>query len=310
LISRGKAGGKTMAKADGGLMDPTPYLNEWASVKVSYMTRDLLLYALGIGSSNRRHTYEYDEDFEAFPTYPLVLGFKGTDQDVVDFPSEAMQAGARLPPLPGVKVGLDGERYVEMLKPIPPEGGDFILKSRVVGVHKRGSGASVEQEAVLVGEDGEEYYRLFGGSFLVGAKNFKDAGTSNFPKVKPPARAPDRVVSMTVPEYQAQLYRLSGDYNPLHIDPEFASGAGFKKPILHGLCSLGMSCRAVLDTYCAGGADRFKAIKVRFASPVLPGSTLNVEMWAEGDRIFFVTKVDGKAVINNAYVDLRPAAKL
>jgi acyl dehydratase len=84
------------------------------------------------------------------------------------------------------------------------------------------------------------------------------AGVSYSESIKPPARAPDKVVDIHVPEHQAQLYRLSGDYNPLHIDPEFATGNGFKKPILHGLCSLGMSCRAVLDAYCDGAADRFK----------------------------------------------------
>ena len=188
-----------------------------------------------------------------------------------------------------------------------------------------------------------------------------------------------QVVHIDVPRYQAQVYRLSGDYNPLHVDSEFAAGAGFKEPILHGLCSLGVSCRAVLDAYCGGSAERFRAIKVlasllkyvllalvmrhtpfathsflpsfcatfchlftspafayrehsfhshsfvnrpspstpwcvtpkvRFAAPVLPGSTLTVEMWAEGDRILFVTLVDGKVVINNAYVDLTPAAHM
>eukprot|EP00038_Savillea_parva_P011070 m.194884 g.194884 ORF g.194884 m.194884 type:complete len:297 (-) comp19316_c0_seq1:147-1037(-) len=291
-------------------VDPTPYLNKWVSQKVSYLTRDLLLYAVGIGSSNRRYTYEYDDDFEAFPTYPLVLGFKGTDQDVVDFPSETMQNGPRTPSLPGVRVGLDGERFIERIRPLPTDGGEFTLKSRLVGVHKRGSGASLETEAVIVGEDGLEYYRIITGTFLVGAKGFTDAGVTHSQSIKPPSQSPDKVVELDVPEHQAQLYRLSGDYNPLHIDPDFATSAGFPKPILHGLCSLGMSCRAVLDAYCDGAADRFKAIRVRFAAPVLPGNALRIEMWAMGDRIVFQTKSNGKTVINNAYVDLTPASRL
>ena len=87
---------------------------------------------------------------------------------------------------------------------------------------------------------------------------------------------------------------------------------GFKEPILHGLCSLGITARAVIKQYCGGDDSRFKAIKVRFASPVLPGDTLVVSMWKEGDKVILTTSVKstGTVVINNAYVLLHPESKL
>ena len=113
------------------------------------------------------------------------------------------------------------------------------------------------------------------------------------------------MVEQTTLKNQAHVYRLSGDYNPLHIDPALAKKVGFDAPILHGLCSLGHATRHVLAQY--GGSDprRFRAVKLRFASPVLPGETLVTEMWRESDtKIIFQTKVKERnvVVINNAYV--------
>jgi acyl dehydratase len=289
------------------------FLNKWTETKVSYTQRDLLTYAVGIGCQELRHIWELDDDFEAFPTYPLVLGFKGTSHDVVQFPSEAMLSGPDNPPVSGVKVVLDGERYVEKIQPIPEDGAELLLKQRHIGLHKRGSGASLETEALITSLDGQTvYYRLVSGGFMVGAKGFEDCGTSNSEKVETPSRAPDSTVEFTVTPAQAQIYRLSGDYNPLHIDPDFAQMSGFKAPILHGLCSFGISVNAVLGKYADSDATKFKAAKGRFASPVMPGDTLAIDMWTEGNKIIFTTKVvsTGKVSINNAYIMLDTTASL
>mmetsp|Transcript_12485 Transcript_12485/g.26724 ORF Transcript_12485/g.26724 Transcript_12485/m.26724 type:complete len:303 (-) Transcript_12485:3638-4546(-) len=277
-----------------------------------YNKRDLLTYAVGIGCTESNFVYEHDENFAAFPLYPIVLNFKGVEQDVVSFPSEAMTQGPAMPPLPGIKVGLDGERYLEMLEPLDVDGGEVTIKARLIGVHKRGSGASVEKEELVVDKNGKVLCKMISGAFLVGAKGFKDSGVTNSEKVNIPNRAPDAVLDMPTSKTQTHIYRLSGDYNPLHVDPGFAMMSGFKEPILHGLCSLGITARAVIQQYCDGDSTRFKAIKARFAKPVLPGDTLTVEMWKEGDKVVVQTKVksSGAVSINNAYVLLKPSSKL
>ena len=188
-----------------------PFLNKWVTQPVQYTQRDLLLYAQGIGCTELPFTYEHDDDFSAFPTYPIVLSFTGMDQDVVSFPSEAMRMGPANPPLQGVRTAVDGERMIEMINPIPADGAVLALKSALRGVHKRGSGASVESEAILFDEkSGVEYYRMISGAFLVGAKNFKDSGTTFSQKIKPPSRAPDAVEELPTSRFQAQLYRQQG----------------------------------------------------------------------------------------------------
>jgi acyl dehydratase len=268
-------------------------------------------YALGIGSTDLRFCYEMDPDFQAFPTYPLVLLFKGDSQDVVSFPSPAMMEGPPLPPLPGVKVGLDGERYVEMIRPLETTGGKLTAKQRLIGIHKRGTGASVETECIISDSKGP-LYRLVSGAFLVGAKDFKDSGTTNSETVNVPNRSPEKVVEIVTSEHAPLLYRLSGDYNPLHVEEGLAQMSGFERPIMHGLCSLGISCRVVLKEFLNNDANNFKAIKGRFASPVLPGQTLQIKMWKEGQRVIFTTSVKetGKVCINNAYVMIKDGAKL
>jgi len=288
--------------------DVSKFINKgWKEVKVTYNRRDLITYAIGIGCDELKYCYESDNKFAMFPTYPFVLGFKGSDQDVVQFPSPAMIATNTTPPVKGIKTGLDGQRLIEVINELPAEGGEFVLKSRLVTVQGKAKGVVVESESIVCGTDGKEYIKMLNATFLVGPKGVGNAGTSRFVKVARPSGAPDAVVEYQTLRNQAHLYRLSGDYNPLHIDPRFAKFGGFKEPILHGLCSLGFSARAVVNKY-----GKFNKLSLRFASPVYPGETLVVSMWKTGNKVVFSTSVKerNKVVIDNAWVELAPAAKL
>jgi len=278
-----------------------------------YNRRDAIIYALGTGAKELKFLYENHAQFSVLPWYPVVLGFKGDSSDVVSFPSEAMinmKSHIRGSPSPAGAV-LDGERYLEILKPLPNDGGNFLQKSRIIAISDKKTGVLVEAEDLITDEKGTPYVRIVSGAFYVGVTGFESAGNTYSKKYTVPSREPDKVIEQKVDSQQAVLYRLSGDYNPLHIDPEMAPVFGFKEPILHGLCSFGHSARHVLSAFADNDTSKFKAIKVRFASPVYPGETLVTKMWKEGNRILFQTEVKErkKVVISDAYVDLVDSAK-
>lgn len=292
------------------IVDVRGFLGKGSSIPVSYTKRDLILYALGIGCDELRYVYEDNDSFAAFPTYPFVLSFKGTDADVVSFPSPAMMDGMVIPPLPGTRMGLDGERYLEVIRPLPAEAVELNMTNKLIGVHKRGKGALVEFETLITDakDHAKVYTRIVSGSFLVGAKDFapESAGQSNSLAVPVPSRPADSIVKVKVAPNQTQLYRLSGDYNPLHVDPAFAEMSGFKQPILHGLCSAGFTAHAALREFGNNDPANFKAFRCRFAAPVIPGETLAVSMWEEGTRIVLQVSVEERdiVVVNNAYLEL------
>lgn len=294
-------------------VETEPFIGKQTEYPVSYNTRDLITYAIGIGCTELNWVYENNKDFAAFPTYPIVLFFKGDESSVVPFPSKSMTSGPKGPRLPGVKVGLDAEKYIEKVNELPSGGANLRMRQKLLAVTKKGSGALTESELELVDESGKVYYRMVNGGMSVGAKDFKDGGKSTSISLKPPAREPDAVEEEKTSPFQAQLYRLSGDYNPLHVDPVFAGKAGFSAPIMHGLCTLGHSTRHVMKHFCDNRTQKFKAVRLRFASPVIPGDTLVTKMWKESNRVVFTTEVKetGKVVISNAFVELHDAgAKL
>merc|ERR1719262_629734 len=214
-----------------------------------------------------------------------------------------------LVPLAGVRVGLDAEKLIEKVNELPKEGAKLKLKGSVVGVHKKGSGALMEREFEIIDDAGKVYYKIADGMFLVGAKNFKDSGKTFSKNITPPSSPPTHVVETPTSETIPSLYRLSGDYNPLHVDANFAQMGGFEKPIIHGQCTMGHATRAVLDTIAGGDQKRFHSIQLRFASPVLPGQTLVTEIWkVSATEFIFETKVKetGKVCCSNACMILNP----
>ena len=207
---------------------------------------------------------------------------------------------------------LHGEQYLEIRKfPIPTEAKLISYPKLVEVVDKGNAGIVVTGSTTKDARTGEDIFYNESTVFIRGSGGFggpskgSDRGTAST-VYKPPKRAPDAVVEEKTTEEQAAIYRLSGDRNPLHIDPEFSKVGGFSVPILHGLCFFGISGKHIVQRY-----GLFKNIKVRFAGTVLPGQTLVTEMWKEGNKIIFQTKVKetGKFCIAGAGAELANLGK-
>lgn len=173
-----------------------------------------------------------------------------------------------------------------------PTAATVISKPKLVDVIDKGNaGIIVTGTTTVMAETGEPLFYQEGTVFVRGAGGFggsktgKDRGRASA-TYKPPSREPDAVVEEKTSPDQAALYRLSGDYNPLHISKEFAAVGGFKEPILHGLCFFGISVKAIVQKF-----GQIKNVKVRFAGTVIPGDTLRTEMWLENKTVVFQTKV-------------------
>jgi len=200
---------------------------------------------------------------------------------------------------------LHGEQAIKVHKKVPVKG-KLTTSGKVTGVYDKGKGALITLETVTSEENGDLLFRNHFGVFVRGAGGF---GGERGPEAgnEPPQRAPDKTVSMQTLPIQAAIYRLSGDRNPLHIDPAFAKMAGYDRPILHGLCSFGYVGRAVLAEYCGNDPERLTAFSVRFTGVVYPGDTITTEMWDEGNgKIIVQAKTqEGRTVIGNAAAEVR-----
>ncbi|HEY4180839.1 MAG TPA: SCP2 sterol-binding domain-containing protein, partial [Kofleriaceae bacterium] len=274
----------------------------------SYDERDVSLYALGVGAAQNPLD---EKDLQ------LVYELSGKGMKVLPsfgvVPAITMMftQGKNGVTNPGLNFGLDkvlhGEQYTELLRPLPTKG-KLTTKAQVKHVYDKGKNALVVTEFTTYDEHGDALIKNDITTFVRGAGGWGgDRGPSADVNV-PPDRAPDKVVKDKTTENQALLYRLSGDWNPLHADPGFAKAFGFDKPILHGLASFGFATRHVAQAFAPDGNPAYvKSIKARFASTVLPGQTLVTEMWKESDtRIVFRTKLaeTGEVVISNAAVEL------
>ena len=202
---------------------------------------------------------------------------------------------------------LHGEQYLELYRPIPVEG-KLTSYPKIAALYDKGKGALIEIEVVTRDTKEEPVFLNRFGVFIRGEGGFGgDKGPE--PGFVPPEREPDKVLSLPTLPQQALLYRLSGDFNPLHADPNFAAMGGFPRPILHGLCTMGFACRAVLREYCNNDPARFKAMKVRFSRHVFPGENIVTEMWQEKpDEVILRSKTAerGEYCLTNAAVWLNP----
>ncbi|KAK0223168.1 multifunctional beta-oxidation protein [Armillaria fumosa] len=255
------------------IVEPTEY---------SYTERDVILYNLGVGATEKelKWTFEGDEDFSAIPTFGVIPQFLASS----GFPSDW------LPDYNPAKL-LHGEQFLSIKAPIPTSG-ELVTRVRLLEALDKGKAAAVttinetrdRHTGALIFENQSTVFIRGSGGF--GGKRIgKDRGAATAANAIP-KRAPDAVLEEKTVPTQAALYRLSGDTNPLHILPEFAAMGGFDRPILHGLCSMGISGKHVFNTF-----GPFKDIKVRFAGVVYPGETLVTLMWKEGPKVVFLTKV-------------------
>ncbi|MFT3838667.1 MAG: SDR family NAD(P)-dependent oxidoreductase [Myxococcaceae bacterium] len=283
---------------------------EMESADSQYDERDLALYALGVGAGknptdeNDLHlTYERNSDgFYALPTYGVIPAI-----------NSMLKLAAEGKAAPGLNYGLDrilhGEQYTEVLKPLPPSA-QLKHKGKISEIWDKGKHAVVVTHIdTFDAKTGELLVKNDVSMVVRGAGGWGGERGPQGEANDPPSRAPDAVVQEKTTADQALLYRLSGDWNPLHVDPQFATMFGFDKPILHGLCTFGYVGRAVINSFCKGDPRLFKSIKVRFADSVYPGETIKTEMWKEKDRIILrATSVErNKPVITNAAVFLYDA---
>lgn len=271
-------------------------------VKISYEQRDVLLYAVGIGARDLRYVFEGHPEFSVFPTFPIRWGAAGAPLDERYIPRS---------PLP---LMIDAERYLSLERPLPLEG-TVSVQSRVIGIHPRGKGNGfVECETTVSDDDGNVCVRMANGSFRRGIEKLGDiepfagSGQTYSTKVKLPDGPPDVTVEGIIAENQAHIYRLSGDLNPLHIDPDAARFGGFDEPILHGLCTFGHCADMLIGALCGGDGRRFRKIKVRFSAPVFPGDALVLQAWHDGEgRVVFEVRCADQTVVSNAYFEYEGA---
>jgi acyl dehydratase len=264
--------------------------------EATWTSKDCLLYALGVGAGASDPTgFELEFTTEnsdgvnqqALPTMPVVIA--------------PHNAG----PGPMAAIGtfdwamlVHGEQSITLHQPLAVEG-TAMITGKVAAMYDKGKAGVVVIEYDAKTPSGDPLWTNRMSAFIRGEGGWGgDRGPSG-PTNVAPDRAPDHVVSYTTRTDQALLYRLNGDRNPLHSDPAFATRAGFPKPILHGLCTYGFTGRALLHAVCGSDPARFKAIEGRFSHPVLPGDTLDVKVWVDGNDAIFQTWAGEDLVIDS-----------
>jgi acyl dehydratase len=269
-------------------VESPPYERSWSST-------DTLLYALGVGAGTDELPFTTENSAgipqRVLPTFAVLVA-QAPRGRLGDF-DPAMLVHA--------------EQAFELHGELPPAG-TVRTTSKVTGIYDKGSGALVTMEARAV--DPVSGRPLITGRSSVFIRGEGGFGGDRGPRGEwaEPARAPDHKVTYPTRPDQALIYRLSGDRNPLHSDPAFAARAGFPRPILHGLCTYGITGRALLHTAVASDPSRFLSMSGRFTSPVFPGESLTVSIWVDGPAAQFrTTKDDGTVVLDRGTATFAPA---
>jgi acyl dehydratase len=271
-------------------LNPDAVGAELPPTKFSYEERDVMLYALGVGA--KELPFIFERGLKTLPTFAVIPAFPAL---------MGLSSAVEINPV----MLLHGEQSFRLNKEIPTKG-ELTTSGKVTGVYDKGKGALVTLETSTTDGSGETIFTNTSGIFVRGAGGF---GGERGPEATnaAPERGPDKSVEMTTLDIQAAIYRLSGDRNPLHIDPDFAKMAGYDRPILHGLCSFGHVGRAVLQEYCGNDTSKFVGMSCRFSGVVYPGDTITTDMWDEGNGKILVQArtQEGRVVISNAAAEVK-----
>jgi acyl dehydratase len=260
--------------------------------RYSYGDREVMLYAYGIGMG----ADPMDEKELAFvneaTAIPRPLKVVPTFASVAAWGASPGEMN-----LNRVMV-VDGERDITFHRPLPVAE-KLLVDSRVLAVFDKGKdkGAVIRHQTVLKNEKGEELATLVASRFARGDGGFGGPSEGQPEPHQVPSRAPDRSIDISTRPDQALIYRLCGDRNPLHSDPEFARRAGFPRPILHGMCTFGLTCRGILQTYADYDPAAFRQHAARFSSPVYPGETVTLDLWKDGNVISFEARVKAREAV-------------
>jgi acyl dehydratase len=265
--------------------------------KCAWTASDVLLYHLALGAgadptAPGELRYATEPDLQVLPTFALVApSFRQFEPPAVSFPGVDVDLAAVL----------HGGQGLVVHRPLPVEG-SATLRSRIADVYDKGSAAVIVQESEAVDDSGEPLFTTRSQIFARGEGGFGgDRGPSA--RVDVPEGRPDLEVSIPTLPQQALWYRLCGDRNPLHSDPAFAEAAGFPRPILHGLCTYGITCKALVDGLLDGDTGRVASFSARFSGVVFPGETLRATAWRrETDWVVSTTAVEreGAPVLSDA----------
>ncbi|MFZ2512361.1 MAG: MaoC/PaaZ C-terminal domain-containing protein [Gordonia sp. (in: high G+C Gram-positive bacteria)] len=267
-------------------IDPTVAVGaDLGATTFSWTPREVALYNLAVGGAHDPMDatgLEYIDDVapKVLPTFATVAAtFLASAPPKVSFP--------------GIDIDLakvvHGSQEVQVHRPLPASG-TATTRTRIAEVQDKGSAAVIVQESETVDDAGNRLWTARSSIFAKGEGGFGgERGSSS--RLELPDRAPDHeLIAPTLPQ-QALLYRLCGDRNPLHSSPSFAAAAGFPRPILHGLCTYGTVCRALIDDLLGGDASAVAGFGASFAGIVFPGETLRIRAWEDGARVVVITTV-------------------
>ena len=253
-----------------------------------YDWKDVILYALGIGAQSDELQFVYEDapgGLKVIPSFSTIIA----------------QGALILPGDIDFSRYLHGEMLIRLYQSIP-KNGKILREGEISDIYDKGKGAVIVTKTSGFLDNGTHLYDADYTHFYLGAGGFGgESGPKNVPLKPPENKDPDFSITYETAENQAALYRLNGDFNPLHVDPEFAKKGGQVKPILHGLCTYGFATRAILNGACNGDISHFKEFKARFMNVAYPGESLTTEGWKVNDKYIIQVKTQNDIVLGDAY---------